>query len=213
MERILLIGAGSLAFDILEFSEPKDVAARLAAVYVDPGYAPGPDFHGFPVVTDWSVACHVTSHYLLGISNIEHRERMRKMASRDGLKPTAPVLCRDVRIARNAEISAGCFIGPFSLIGNSARIGEDSLILQGICLGHDTLVGENVVVCPAVNIGGYAKVESQTFVGGSAVISPRVSIGAGSFVAAGAACLRDAPPGSFLVGNPAKRIADPGMRP
>ncbi|MEA5619093.1 serine O-acetyltransferase [Cronbergia sp. UHCC 0137] len=104
-----------------------------------------------------------------------------------------------IEIHPGAEIGKGVFIdhGMGVVIGETAIVGDYTLIYQGVTLGgtgkesgkrHPTL-GNNVVV------GAGAKVL------GNIQISDRVRIGAGSIV------LRDVPPDSTVVGIPGRIVS------
>ncbi|MBW4629590.1 MAG: serine O-acetyltransferase [Brasilonema octagenarum HA4186-MV1] len=104
-----------------------------------------------------------------------------------------------IEIHPGAEIGKGVFIdhGMGVVIGETAIVGDNTLIYQGVTLGgtgkqsgkrHPTL-GKNVVV------GAGAKVL------GNIEIGDRVRIGAGSIV------LRDVPPDSTVVGVPGRIVS------
>lgn len=204
MEKILLMGAGALARDIIDLVGPD----RFAAAYVDAEYVSADTVDGLHIYTDLQQASRIASHYVLAISSIDHRERARKLAADSGLQPCTPVVSATARIARRVVLPGGCVVGHFSAVGPSARVGQDCLIMHGVVVGHDSVIEDNVVICAGVCLGGYVKLGARSFVGTNSVVSPQVSVGSDSFVAAGAACLRDAPANSRLLGNPAKRFAN-----
>lgn len=199
-----MIGAGALALDIYEqFAADRQFCAAL----VDPAYAGNSRVPELSLVTDWDHAAQIATHYVLAIADIEQRRRMRRIAVEHGLKASVPLLSSRANISRSSAIGAGCVVGPFCWVGAQARLASDCLLMNHIIAGHDCDIEENVVFCPGANFAGYTRIGADTFVGSNAVIPPNVSIGSGSFIAAGAACLRDAAEGSFLIGNPARAIA------
>jgi acetyltransferase-like isoleucine patch superfamily enzyme len=161
---------------------------------------------GLPLFTDWEEAAKVASHYVLALSDIDHRVRFRSLALASGLSPCSPLVSTMANITKSAVLGEGCVVGPFCWIGAFAKLSQDCFLMNHVIAGHDSVVGQNVVFCPGSNFAGYARIGPDCFIGSNAVISPKISIGARSFIAAGAACLRDAPEDSFLIGNPAKRI-------
>jgi acetyltransferase EpsM len=201
MEKILLIGAGAGARDMIDFFG----ADRFVAAYVDPQFAQAGNVDGVPIVIDWTQAIRMATHYMLAVSAIDHRERAVALAAAAGLIPASPLVSAMARVAATATLAPGCMVGHFSAVGSAARIDENCLIMHGVVVGHNSIIEPNVIVCAGVSIGGYVTLGARTFVGTNAVVAPSVSIGRDSFVAAGAACLRDAPANSSLIGNPAKR--------
>jgi len=201
MEKILLIGAGALARDIIDAFG----AERFAAAYVDPEFSQTSVIAGVPVCTDWREAVKLAPHYILAIASPTHRAQARARADELGLRPAPALATHLAYVAKSAKLDPGCLVGHFSTIGPEAHLEEHVLVMHNNVVGHDVLVGQCAVLCAGVMVGGYARIGARTFVGTNAVIGPHVNIGNESWVAAGAACLRDAPAGSRLVGNPARQ--------
>lgn len=104
-----------------------------------------------------------------------------------------------IEIHPGATIGRRCFIdhGMGTVIGETAKVGDDVLLYQGVTLGgtgkergkrHPTL-GNNVVV------------------GVGAQILGAITIGEGTRVGAGAVVLRDVPPHCTVVGVPGRVVA------
>lgn len=201
MEKILIIGSGALARDFV------DIFGRDAFVgsYVDPQFSATP-VGGLPVFTNWQEARTRASHYIIGVSAIEHRERARLNALNAGLLPASPMISHAAIISPDASLFPGCVVTHFAVVGPSARLCEDVLVMHSAIVAHDSIVDVNSVLCVGVCLGGYVQIGAGCFIGANSVLAPKVKIGRSSFVAAGAACLRDAGPGSLLIGNPARRI-------
>ena len=205
---ILLIGAGALARDIVDCFG----AGTFIAAYVDPKFAVAA-VGVVPMVTDWDEARRRASHYVLGVSDIAHRERARNAAAAAGLLPAAPLVSSLARVAGDAQLAPGCMVGHFAVIGPAARLGVDTLLMHAAIVAHDSSVEEGSVLCAGACINGNAAIGPRCFVGPNAVVLPNVRIGHDSFVAAGAVCFRDAPARSFLLGNPARRRTPPKPKP
>jgi sugar O-acyltransferase (sialic acid O-acetyltransferase NeuD family) len=201
MEKVLLIGAGALACDLIDLVG----ADKFVAAYVDPQFAQAESVDGVRICTDWNQAMQLASHYVLAVSSTEHRARARARAVEAGLEPSSPIVSTSARIARSATLARGCAVGYFSAVGPGARIGLDCLIMHGVVIGHNSIIEENVVVCAGVCMGGYVTIGAHSFVGTNAVLAPKVSVISGCFIAAGAACLRDVPANSLMIGSPARR--------
>jgi carbonic anhydrase/acetyltransferase-like protein (isoleucine patch superfamily) len=143
---------------------------------------------------------------------------MPRIFSLDGKGPSvaqsayiAPgaTLIGDVEIGEDASVWFGCVlrgdVGPI-------RIGARSNI-QDLTMGHTTdhisnlHVGEDVTVGHRVILHG-CRVEDRCLIGMGAILLDNAVIGAGSLVGAGALVpsRMDIPPGSLVLGSPAKVI-------
>ncbi|MCB9677851.1 MAG: gamma carbonic anhydrase family protein [Alphaproteobacteria bacterium] len=98
------------------------------------------------------------------------------------------------------------------------RFGADSNLQDGsVCHNTDgrseTLVGERVTVGHRAILHGCI-VEDDCLIGMGAIVMDNARIGAGSFVAGGALVPpgREFPPGSFILGSPAKAVRPCGER-
>jgi sugar O-acyltransferase (sialic acid O-acetyltransferase NeuD family) len=200
MDTIILIGAGSLSRDLVDCFG----AGAFVGTYVDPQF-PAASIRGLPVLSNWEDVCDIASHYMLGISDVAHRERASFVARQAGLLPAPPLVSRLAVVAADAVLAPGCAVGHMAVIGPSARLGENTLVMHQAIVAHDVVVGTNSVLCAGVSLGGHVHIGANTFIGSNAVLVPKLKIGAGTHIAAGAACFRDAEPGSTWIGNPARR--------
>jgi UDP-3-O-[3-hydroxymyristoyl] glucosamine N-acyltransferase len=83
---------------------------------------------------------------------------------RPGIHPTAVTagatidstaeIAAHVYIGEGARIGARCFIGPGSVIGRGADIGDDSRFMARVFVGHDVVFGKRCIVQPGAVIGG-----------------------------------------------------------
>jgi len=202
MERVLLIGAGALARDILGvFGQDKFVAT-----YVDPEFPTTP-LGRLPIVASWAAARQLASHYVIAVSDVEHRRRAQRNAADIGLLPAPPLIARTAIVAADAAVAPGCLVGHFAVIGPSARLQENALVMHSAIVAHDSHVGSNTVLCAGVCLSGCVHIGNDCFVGPNSALAPGVQIGDGSFIAAGSSCFRNAAPGSRLIGSPARQIA------
>ena len=105
-----------------------------------------------------------------------------------------------IEIHPGAKIGRRCFIdhGTGVVIGETAEIGDDVLIYQGVVLGGTTLkrgkrhptIGNNVVI------------------GTGAVALGAITIGDGARIGSGAVIVKSVPPGATVVGIPGRIVED-----
>ena len=81
----------------------------------------------------------------------------------------------------------------------------------GIVINDQTVIGTNVTIMQGVTIGGTGKgipvIEDDVIVCANATVLGAVRLGRGSVIGAGAVVLKDVPPDTNVVGNPARPLA------
>jgi serine O-acetyltransferase len=107
-----------------------------------------------------------------------------------------------VEIHPAARIGARCVIdhGMGVVIGETAEIGDDVLIFQGVTLGG---------VSAERGARRHPRIGNMVVLGAGAKVLGAIDIGAGSKVGANAVVLESCPEGSVLVGVPARILAKP----
>lgn len=98
----------------------------------------------------------------------------------------------------------------------AARIGEGILLDHGtgLVIGETAVVGNCVSLMQGVTLGGtgkqigdrHPKIGHGALIGASATILGNIVVGDGAMIAAGSLVLKDVPPHSMAVGNPARVV-------
>jgi serine O-acetyltransferase len=109
-----------------------------------------------------------------------------------------------IEIHPAAKIGRGVFIdhGMGIVIGETAEIGNDVSLLQGVTLGGTSTKREkrHPTLCDRVTVGAGAKIIGA------------ITIGEGSRVGAGSVVVRDVPPNAVVVGVPGRVTSKDGQR-
>src|SRR5690606_29961363 len=114
-------------------------------------------------------------------------------------------------IMDDVTIGEGCVLSPFVTVTSNIRIGRFFHANIYSYVEHDCVVGDFVTLAPGAKINGNVTVGDRAYIGSGAVIKqglpgkPRI-IGTGAVIGMGAVVTRDVPPGTTVVGNPARKL-------
>jgi sugar O-acyltransferase (sialic acid O-acetyltransferase NeuD family) len=144
-------------------------------------------------------------HFLVAIGGDRGAERVaiQEELEKMGLLPLV-LVHQAAYVAQGAALGKGSQVLARAVVGVDARVGRGCIINTGATVDHDCLLDDGVHVCPGAHLAGCVEVGKNAMIGTGAVVLPRVKIGEGATVGAGAVVLKDVPPGSVVVGNPAR---------
>ncbi len=112
-------------------------------------------------------------------------------------------------VGYGVQIGLGAIIGPQVVVTADARIGNHVHINILSYIAHDCVVEDYVTVGPGAACNGNVHVHEGAYLGAKSVIrqgrpGQPVIIGRGAVVGMGSVVLNSVPPGTTVVGNPAK---------
>ena len=138
----------------------------------------------------WALAFHRVGHWLYG----GQLYFMARVVNHLARFLTAIDIHPGAKIGRNFFIDHG-----FTVIGETAEIGDDVTIYQSVTLG-----GTN----PTTGIGGkrHPTLRSGVVVGSGAQVLGPIEVGEGAKIGANSVVTRDVVPGATMVGIPAKAV-------
>lgn len=94
----------------------------------------------------------------------------------ESLQPKKNGIKQPTFIAQDAEVNAeGFYLGEFSFIGNSAKIGRNVKIYPQVYIGENVEIGDNTIIYPGV------KIYENTKIGKSVIIQSNSVIGCDGF--------------------------------
>lgn len=102
------------------------------------------------------------------------------------------------------RLGHGVLLAPCAQVSPDAVIGNHCRLLGGSFVGHDSTLDECVSVATNAVVGANVHVERGVHIGSNATIREKLVIGEFSLVGMGAVVVKDVPPRSVVVGNPAK---------
>ena len=207
MTRVVILGAGSFAIEVLEAVELAGLLHPSGFVVSEAKWLVRPTHAGLPVVgldrMEWTPKEALA---IGGIVSTMRRPFIEAVAGR-GFEFTT-VIHPSATVSPRAVFGAGCFVGAQAIVASNARIGEHVLLNRGANLGHDVAVGAFSTIGPGVSVAGGVTIGSAAFLGVGAVVSDRVSIGDGAVVAAGAVVVKPVSPRTLVAGSPARVVRE-----
>lgn len=111
-------------------------------------------------------------------------------------------------VSRTAQIGVGCVLFPHCYVGLNARLHDFVMCLSGCIINHDNVIEERVFLTSGVTLAGYVHVEPDCFLGQGCNVRQYLRIGRGSLIGMGAVVVKEVPPNSVMVGNPARKLRD-----
>ncbi len=135
-----------------------------------------------------------------------NRHRARLDAEAHGLRSFPALVDPTAVVASTAALGEGSTVNAGAVIGASTSIGRMVCVNRSASVGHDGVLGDYASLGPGCLLGGHVTIETGAFLGVGAVCAPEVTVGANATVGAGAVVVRDVPPHTVVVGNPAKPL-------
>ena len=124
-------------------------------------------------------------------------------------------------LRETSRVGNGCVVGRMVALDRDVVIGDDTVIMLGTNIvskarvGAGVFIAQNVMLTNDNRLGAEGWVDEQikgvTFedgarIGANATFLPGVTVGRGAIVGAGSVVTRDVPPGTTVVGVPARPI-------
>jgi sugar O-acyltransferase (sialic acid O-acetyltransferase NeuD family) len=103
----------------------------------------------------------------------------------------------------DVEIGDGACLSPFVTLTSNIRIGRCFHANLYSYVEHDCVIGDFVTLAPAAKVHGNVTIADRAYIGAGAMIRQGVHIGASAVVGMGAVVVKDVPPNTTVVGNPA----------
>jgi sugar O-acyltransferase (sialic acid O-acetyltransferase NeuD family) len=139
------------------------------------------------------------------------RERLAATCESDGFSFWS-VTADNVVIMDDVEIGEGALLSPFVTITSNIRIGRFFHANLYSYVEHDCSIGDFVTFAPGAKCNGNIIIEDHAYIGAGALLrqgkpGAPLRIGKGAVVGMGAVVTSSVPPGTNVVGNPARPLS------
>lgn len=141
--------------------------------------------------------------FAIGLGDVASRADVAERLLERGAR-LAGVVHPTAWVAPTARLGEGVALCPFTCVGPGVEIGDLALLNVYSSAGHDARVGRGSVMAPYSVVHGHGVAEDGVFLASHSVVGPKVWVGEGATVSAGSVALRDVPPRSLALGNPAR---------
>lgn len=213
---LVIIGAGGAGFEALWVVQRINAMvpqSRLSVLgWVDDDPSKVEVMGGIPILgTSDTVSRQYQGRDILfhcAVGSNRHRQRLAELFEARGFEACTLVDPSAV-VASTATVSAGCYVGPLSVIAPYAQVGRHVLINSHAGVGHHAIVGDFAQLCPGVRVNGACRIDKGAFIGSNAIVHPGLSVGEGAIVGAGSFVIRSVKPRHSVLGVPARIMSRP----
>jgi len=143
--------------------------------------------------------------FICAIGNTKAKLRCSDLLAQRGgtfinvIHPTA-------HIAPDAKIGSGLFLFVHALISVGATVGDHTSLNANASVGHDAAVARGCTISSYCDITGNVRLETGVFMGSHASVLQGITVGEFATVGAGSVVIRKVPPGTSVMGVPARAI-------
>ncbi len=212
MKKVVILGGSGIGMSVAAIvAEDTDAEVLGFLNDVEPVGAQIGKFTKFPVIGTTDDIEHYLAdeevYFFVAYVGMQHEEEVyRKIESFNipsdryytAIHPTAVIpegFC---------SIGNGVLLTALSQVGVDVTVSDNCMLLANAYVGHDSFLDRFAHVATNAVVGANVHVGKGVHVGSNATIKEKVVIGDFSLIGAGAVVLKDVPPNSIVVGNPAR---------
>jgi sugar O-acyltransferase (sialic acid O-acetyltransferase NeuD family) len=221
---LILLGYGGNVVDVVDMVDDLNDAARardgrpafeILGFMDNRDELQGREFFGYPMLGRFADAARFVERYpevrfTTWIGRVDTYLRRPRMIESLGVphERFQTLVHPTSYVSRRATVGRGALIFQNCTVSNSATVGDHVVMLPHTIVSHDCRLGEYAVATSAVIVGSEAKVGRNAYLGTGCSMLPAVQIGEGSLVGIATVVLRDVPPRTIVVGNPARILRE-----
>jgi sugar O-acyltransferase (sialic acid O-acetyltransferase NeuD family) len=210
-ERLVILGAGELAYDILDIVEACNAAGAQWEVvgFLDDDRPRASRSAGYEILGPISDAGAMQGcKFILGVGGDVSFPLREKLIGESGLKSDdfATLIHPNARLTGQPNIGRGVYAAHGVLVGAMSNIADHVALGPGCMVSHHVTIGAFSVAAPGACIGDNVQVGDGCYIGARTVIREDVKVGEKALIGMGATVLQDVATGVTVVGTPARPL-------
>jgi sugar O-acyltransferase (sialic acid O-acetyltransferase NeuD family) len=210
-ERLVILGAGELAYDILDIVEACNAAGAQWEIvgFLDDDRPRAHKLGGFEILGPISEAAKYPGcKFILGIGGDVSFAQRQKLVAESGLNSDdfATLIHPSARVTGQVTLGRGVYAAHGVLVGAMANIADHVALGPGCMVSHHVTIGAYSVAAPGACIGDNVQLGDACYIGARTVIREDLKIGEKALIGMGAAVLQDVAIGVTVVGTPARPL-------
>lgn len=208
---LLILGAGGNVYDLLDTIDAVNAVKLTWSLrgILDDRRDMDSRYLGLPIVGRLVDAhLHNDCFFASTIWNESTFLELHTILAKTGLPPSrfATIVHPRASVSARAKLDHGVLVHFGASIGGNVVIGAHVSIGPQAIVGHDTVFAGHTVVAAGALIGGSVRVAGNCYIGSGSMIRQCIQVGPQSLIGLGAVVVKDIPPRSTMVGNPARQI-------
>jgi sugar O-acyltransferase (sialic acid O-acetyltransferase NeuD family) len=167
--------------------------------------------NGIKIISEWDfVRLSGELSFNIAIADSKLRAEFSTRLIEMGIKSKS-IFAPSAKIYESSSIEEGGIFMDFTLVSSNSIIGKFFHLNYFSYVAHDCVIGDFVTFAPSVACNGNVIIGDHVYVGAGAVIKPGTKdnprlIGKGATIGMGAVVIKDVPPFTTVVGNPARNL-------